>query len=74
MDQSAVNVRQSLDDVVVQRLFAAGLDLQAALMLASDHAVADKIDRAISQLDHAIRDLRDTIFDRSPSQTGQLAP
>jgi hypothetical protein len=54
-------VRQ-VADVVVQRLFAAGLDLQAALALTGDHPAAGKIGHAIGELDLAIADLRDAGF------------
>jgi len=60
-------IAQRLGNVVVYRLFSAGLDLQAALGLIGDHPAADRIDRAIGQLDHAVRDLRDAIFDRAPA-------
>ena len=49
---------------MVRRLFSAGLDLQAALNLIGDHRVAGKIERVLDELDLAIRDLRNTIFDR----------
>jgi hypothetical protein len=60
------SARQPLDDIVVQRLLAAGLDLQGALGLVSDPLVTDLLDRAIGELDQAIRDLRDTIFGCCP--------
>lgn len=50
-----------LNDVVVRRLFAAGLDLQAALGLIGDHPASGKICHAVDELDQAIRDIRDTI-------------
>jgi signal transduction histidine kinase len=59
-------IAQGMNDAVVRRIFAAGLDLQAALGLIGDQRVASKIYHAIDELDHAIRDIRDTIFDRSP--------
>ena len=55
-----------MNDVVVRRIFAAGLDLQVALGLIGDHSEAGKIHHALDELDQAIRDIRDTIFDRSP--------
>ena len=55
-----------MNDVVVRRIFAAGLDLQVALGLIGDHSGAGKICHALDELDQAIRDIRDTIFDRSP--------
>lgn len=48
----------------VRRLFAAGLDLQAALGLISDQCTAGKISHALGEIDQAISDIRDTIFDR----------
>ncbi len=57
-------IAHGLNDVVVRRLFSAGLDLQAALNLIGDQRVADKIERVLDELDRAIRDLRNTVFDR----------
>ncbi len=57
-------IAHDLNDVVVRRLFSAGLDLQAALNLIGDHHVAGKIERVLGELDLAIRDLRNTVFDR----------
>jgi len=59
-------IAQRMNDVVVRRIFAAGLDLQTALGLIGDHSGASKIYHALDELDQAIRDIRDTIFDRSP--------
>jgi signal transduction histidine kinase len=58
-----------LNSVVVHRLFAAGLELQAALGLAGDGPGAGRIVQAIGELDQAITDLRDTIFDCAPAAT-----
>ena len=43
-------------------MFAAGLDLHAALGLIGEHRGADKIYHAIDKLDNAIRDIRDAVF------------
>jgi signal transduction histidine kinase len=59
-------IAQGLNDVVVRRIFAAGLDLHAALALIGDHRGAGKIYHAIGELDQAIRDIRDTIFNGGP--------
>ena len=59
-------IAQRMNDVVVRRIFAAGLDLQTALALIGDHHGASKIYHALDELDQAIRDIRDTIFDRNP--------
>jgi hypothetical protein len=55
-------IAQSLNDAVVRRIFAAGLDLHAALGLIGEHRGAGKIDHAIDELDNAIRDIRDAVF------------
>jgi signal transduction histidine kinase len=55
-------IAQSLNDVVVRRIFAAGLDLHAALGLIGEHRGAGKIYHAIDELDNAIRDIRDAVF------------
>jgi Histidine kinase len=51
-----------LNDVVVHRLFAASLDLQAALGLLGEHRATDKIHHAVDELDQAVRDIRAAIF------------
>jgi hypothetical protein len=51
-------IATGLNDIVVYRLFSAGLDLDAALGLISDHRASAKIQHAISELDLAIRDIR----------------
>ena len=53
-----------LNDVVVRRLFTAGLDLQAVLGVMGDHPMSGRICHVVDELDQAIRDIRDTIFDR----------
>ncbi len=62
-------IAQGMNDVVVRRIFAAGLDLQAALGLIGDHRAASKIWHAIDELDQAIRDIRNTIFDWQQGHT-----
>jgi hypothetical protein len=56
-------IAAGLNDVVVRRLLTAGQDLQAALGLMSNHPANDKIRHAADEVDQAIRDIRDTIFD-----------
>jgi Histidine kinase len=62
-------IAQRVTDIVVHRLFAAGLDLQAALGLIGDHPGANRIGHVIGELDQAIIDLRDAIFDHAPATT-----
>ena len=62
-------IAQGTNHVVVRRIFAAGLDLQDALGLIDDHRAASKIWHAIDELDQAIRDIRNTIFDWQQGHT-----
>jgi len=55
-------IAQRLNDIVVRRIFAAGLDLHLALGLIGEHRGAGKIHHAIDELDNAIRDIRDAVF------------
>lgn len=63
-------ISQGLADVLVHRLFAAGLDLHAALTYIeadiSGDLTIDKIHQAISGLDGAIKDFRGVVFDLHP--------
>ena len=63
-------IAEGINDVVIRRIFAAGLDLQAALELISEHRAASKIWHAIGELDQAIRDIREAIFDCSRATHG----
>jgi two-component system sensor histidine kinase DevS len=56
-------IAEGLNDIVVHRLFSAGLALEAALALIGEHRAAGRIQHAISELDRAIGALRDTVFD-----------
>ena len=53
-----------MNDIVVHRLFSAGLSLETALGLIGDHPAAGKIQAAIDEMDLAIRDFRNVLFDR----------
>ena len=53
-----------MNDIVVQRLFSAGLALETVLGLLGDHPGAAKVHEAIGDLDLAIRDFRSVLFDR----------
>ena len=58
---------QVLNDVVVRRLFAAGLDLEIVFGLTGDYRASSEVCRAIDELDEAIRDIRDAVFGSRPS-------
>ena len=52
-------IARDLHDTVIQRLFAPGLSLQAAI---GRPDTGDRIDQAVASIDDAIRDLRTSIF------------
>jgi signal transduction histidine kinase len=66
-------IAQRMNDVVVHRIFTAGLDLQAALGLIGDHRGASKIHHALDELDQVIKDIRDTVFDRGPPDLARFS-
>ena len=55
-------IARDLHDLVIQRLFATGLQLQGARRIAVSAEVAERIDSAVADLDVTIRDIRSTIF------------
>jgi signal transduction histidine kinase len=55
-------IARDLHDLVIQRLFAVGLGLQAVSRLAGDTEVHQRLGRAVDDLDATIRDIRRTIF------------
>ena len=61
--QDRDRIAEGMNDLVVRRLFAAGLALEMALGLMGGHPGAGKVQEAISELDLAIRDVRNVVFD-----------
>jgi signal transduction histidine kinase len=61
-------IARDLHDMVIQRLFATGLGLQALSRLAADNAIADKIQAAVDELDATIREIRGVIFELQPHE------
>jgi signal transduction histidine kinase len=56
-------IARDLHDHVIQRLFAAGLSLQAAATRVRDDVVQQRLHQVVDQLDETVRDIRTTIFD-----------
>jgi signal transduction histidine kinase len=56
-------IARDLHDHVIQRLFAAGLSLQAAATRVGDDALRQRLSQVVDQLDETVRDIRTTIFD-----------
>ncbi|WP_298460804.1 GAF domain-containing sensor histidine kinase [uncultured Cellulomonas sp.] len=55
-------IARDLHDMVIQRLFAVGLSLQGAAQDAVRRDVAERLDRAVDDLDDTIKDIRTSIF------------
>lgn len=64
-------IARDLHDVVIQRLFATGLQLQGAQMLA-DPDLAARLDKAVADLDLTIRDIRGSIFELQHRERSSL--
>ena len=62
--QDRDRIGRDLHDMVIQRLFATGMQLQGAVRLIdSDPQVAqDRVNRAVDEVDETIRELRATIY------------
>jgi signal transduction histidine kinase len=61
-------IARDLHDVVIQRLFAAGMHLQTTAQLATRPEVRSRLDGVVDDLDVTIRDIRGAIFElRSPT-------
>lgn len=66
-------IGRDLHDLVIQRLFAVGLTLENASRLAVRPEVAQRISRAVDDIDETIKDIRHTIFGLSaPTDTTDL--
>ncbi len=62
MLQDRERIARDLHDMVIQRLFAAGMSLQSVQSTAQPPIVAERIASAINELDDTIRELRSAIF------------
>ncbi|NKX49115.1 histidine kinase [Arthrobacter deserti] len=66
-------IARDLHDRVIQRLFAAGLNLQGMRRFSTEPGQLERIRDITSELDHVIRDLRDTIYSlRAPAEGPEL--
>ena len=55
-------IARDLHDVVIQRLFAAGLSIQSLRRFTTGESALSRIDSVTKELDETIRDLRNTIY------------
>ena len=62
-------IAHDLHDHVIQRLFAAGMDLQGTVARARSPEVADRLNRTLDDLQTTIEEIRTTIFQlKSPAE------
>jgi signal transduction histidine kinase len=70
-------IARDLHDLVIQRLFATGMSLQGITPLVAEPGAADRVRRAIDELDNTIRDIRSAIYTlqsrEEPEQPGVQA-
>lgn len=59
-------IAKDLHDGIIQSLFAVGMGLQGTALMTGSADVADRIERAVGELDTVIRDLRNYIFGLRP--------
>ncbi len=64
-------IARDLHDLVIQRLFATGLQLQGASRIAGEE-VRERLSAAVDDLDVTIRDIRSTIFELQHAHSGSL--
>jgi PAS domain S-box-containing protein len=65
--EDRARIARDLHDTVIQRLFGAGLRLQAVAAMADDR-VRSRVEETIDDLDETIRELRSTIFSLQTAQ------
>jgi signal transduction histidine kinase len=65
-------IARDLHDLVIQRLFATGLQLQGAIRYAVSDDVKQRLETAVVDLDVTIRDIRSTIFELQHSRAQSL--
>jgi signal transduction histidine kinase len=62
--QDRDRIAAGLENTVIQRLFAVGLNLQGAAALIAEPAGRERVESAVSELDQVIAAIRDAIFAR----------
>lgn len=59
-------IAKELHDGIIQSLFAVGMSLQGTALMSGSVEVSGRLEHAVEQLDHVIRDLRNYIFGLRP--------
>lgn len=63
-------IARDMHDHVIQRLFATGLSLQSTTRLRLEPAVQARLEEAVGELDEAIKDIRQSIFELQRTDPG----
>ncbi len=71
--QDRDRIARDLHDLVIQRLFAAGMTLESASRMIADPHAAERVRRSVDDLDETIKEIRTTIFalQARPEQTAR---
>ena len=73
--QDRDRIAGALNDVVINRIFSAGLALETALGLLDGHrGAAGKVREALGELELAIRDVRNVVFDHRQPDLPSVGP
>jgi signal transduction histidine kinase len=73
VSEDRARVARDLHDTVIQRLFAVGLSLQSIDGSVTAAGLTEKLDRAISDIDDTIRQVRSSIFELASPRPGVRA-
>jgi signal transduction histidine kinase len=60
--QDRDRIARDLHDLVIQRLYATGMSLQGTMPMIGRPEIADRVSRAVDDMDQTIREIRGTIF------------
>jgi signal transduction histidine kinase len=60
--QDRDRIARDLHDLVIQRLYATGMSLQGTMPMISRPEVADRVSRAVDDMDETIKEIRGAIF------------
>jgi PAS domain S-box-containing protein len=63
-------IARDLHDTVIQQVFATGLALASASQLINDDMARKRVDKAVSDLDGVVRQIRNVIFAAQTAQSG----
>jgi signal transduction histidine kinase len=65
-------IARDLHDIVIQRLFATGLQLQGVGAMLDDGVVTERLDKSVGELDDTIKAIRGTIFELQDRRSDSL--